>query len=104
VVRGLAASSRVISVAAAIMVVVFLGFAAEQAVVVKMIGLGLAVAVALDATVVRLVLVPATMTLLGRWNWWFPRFGRTAPTPAAATDSTSASATDSPSRVPENAL
>jgi RND superfamily putative drug exporter len=75
VVRGLSSTARVISVAAVIMVVVFLGFAAEQAVVVKMLGVGLAVAVALDATVVRLVLVPAAMTLLGPWNWWFPRSG-----------------------------
>ncbi|MGO4255182.1 MMPL family transporter [Marmoricola sp. RAF53] len=83
VVRGLAATGRVISVAAAIMVAVFLGFASESGVVVKMLGLGMAVAVALDATVVRMVLVPATMTLLGRWNWWFPRFGRTSATPPA---------------------
>ncbi len=82
VVRGLASTGRVISTAAAIMVAVFLGFATEPGVVVKMIGVGLAVAVALDATVVRMVLVPATMTLLGRWNWWFP--GRGFGLPAAA--------------------
>jgi putative drug exporter of the RND superfamily len=67
--------------AAAIMVAVFLGFATETGVVVKMLGVGMAAAVALDATVVRMVLVPATMTLLGRWNWWFPRFTRTRTTP-----------------------
>ncbi|PWN03288.1 MMPL family transporter [Nocardioides silvaticus] len=72
VVRGIASTGRVISVAAAIMVAVFLGFATESAVVVKMLGVGLAVAVALDATVVRMILVPATMTLLGKWNWWLP--------------------------------
>ena len=72
VVRGLASTGRVISMAAAIMVAVFLGFATESAVVVKMLGVGLAAAVALDATVVRMVLVPATMTLLGKWNWWMP--------------------------------
>ncbi len=72
VVRGLADTGRVISAAAAIMVAVFLGFATETEVVVKQLGLGMAVAVVLDATVVRLVLVPATMTLLGRWNWWLP--------------------------------
>jgi RND superfamily putative drug exporter len=65
----------VISVAAAIMVAVFLGFASEPAVVVKMLGVGLAAAVALDATVVRMVLVPATMTLLGKWNWYWPFSG-----------------------------
>jgi len=73
VVRGLASTGRIISMAAAIMVAVFLGFATETGVVVKMLGVGMAVAVALDATVVRMVLVPATMTLLGRWNWWAPR-------------------------------
>jgi RND superfamily putative drug exporter len=83
VVRGLASTGRVISMAAAIMVAVFLGFATETGVVVKMLGLGMAVAVALDATVVRMVLVPATMTLLGRWNWWFPRLARRELEPAA---------------------
>lgn len=72
VISGLASSARVISSAAAIMVAVFLGFATEGAVVVKMLGLGMAVAVALDATLVRLVLVPATMTMLGRTTWWLP--------------------------------
>jgi RND superfamily putative drug exporter len=88
VVAGVASTARVISMAAAIMVAVFLGFATEQELVVKMLGVGLAVAVGLDATLVRLVLVPATMTLLGRWNWWAPRLSRTpapaAPTPAPA--------------------
>ena len=51
---------------------VFLGFASESDVVVKMLGLGMAVAVFLDATVVRMVLVPATMSMLGRLNWWLP--------------------------------
>jgi RND superfamily putative drug exporter len=70
--RGLAATGRVISSAAAIMVVVFLGFSTEADTVVKMLGFGMAVAILLDATVVRMVLVPATMTLLGKWNWWLP--------------------------------
>ena len=61
-----------ISAAAAIMVAVFLGFATEVDVVVKKLGVGMAVAIVLDATVVRMVLVPATMSLLGRWNWWMP--------------------------------
>ncbi|MEZ0577276.1 MMPL family transporter [Nocardioides sp. MH1] len=86
VVRGLASTGRVISVAAAIMVAVFLGFATEPAVVVKMLGVGLAAAVALDATVVRMVLVPATMTLLGRWNWWLPGASRPRPTTAEVDD------------------
>ena len=72
VVRGLASTGRVISAAAAIMVAVFLGFASEVDVVVKQLGVGMAVAITLDATLVRMVLVPATMTMLGRWNWWMP--------------------------------
>ncbi|GAA1146829.1 MMPL family transporter [Nocardioides aquiterrae] len=70
--RGLAATGRVISSAAAIMVVVFLGFSTEADTVVKQLGFGMAIAIVLDATVVRMVLVPATMALLGRWNWWLP--------------------------------
>jgi RND superfamily putative drug exporter len=78
---GLAATGRVITSAALIMVAVFLGFALDPGLVVKQMGVGLAVAVALDATVVRLVLVPATMALLGRANWWLPRpLGRILPT------------------------
>jgi RND superfamily putative drug exporter len=72
VVRGLASTGRVISAAASIMVAVFLGFATEVDVVVKQLGVGMAVAITLDATLVRMVLVPATMTMLGRWNWWMP--------------------------------
>ncbi len=70
--RGLAATARVISAAAAIMVVVFGSFVLTPDVSVKQIGLGLAAAVLVDATVVRLVLVPAVMELLGRANWWLP--------------------------------
>jgi uncharacterized membrane protein YdfJ with MMPL/SSD domain len=73
VARGLARTARVISAAATIMVAVFLSFVLGADVSVKQIGLGLAVAVLIDATVVRLVLVPAVMELLGRANWWLPR-------------------------------
>jgi RND superfamily putative drug exporter len=72
VVRGLTSTARVITAAAAIMVSVFLSFTLSSDVVVKMMGVGLAVAVLLDATVIRLVLVPATMSLLGDLNWWLP--------------------------------
>ena len=72
VARGLAATGRVITSGALIMMAVFLAFVANPNPFVKMIGLGLAVAIALDATVVRMVLVPATMALLGRANWWLP--------------------------------
>ena len=74
VVAGLASTARVISSAALIMVLVFLGFAFDPGVEIKMMGVGLAAAVALDATVVRLVLVPAGMALLGSANWYLPRW------------------------------
>jgi RND superfamily putative drug exporter len=73
VAEGLRASARTISSAALIMVAVFAVFALTGVPSVKEIGLGLSVAIALDATLVRLVLVPATLELLGRWNWWLPR-------------------------------
>ncbi len=72
VATGLARTARVITAAAAIMVVVFLSFVLGANVSVKQIGLGLAVAVLIDATVVRMVLVPAVMELLGKANWWLP--------------------------------
>ena len=74
VVSGLASTARVISAAAAIMVVVFLSFDLTPDPGVKQVGLGLAVAVLIDATVVRLVLVPAVMEMLGAANWWLPRW------------------------------
>ena len=69
---GLAKTARVITAAAAIMVVVFLAFVASPEVFLKLFGIGLASAIFLDATVVRMVLVPAVMQLLGKWNWWIP--------------------------------
>jgi RND superfamily putative drug exporter len=72
IVGGLASTARVITAAALIMVAVFAGFIAGGDPTTKMFGLGLATAIALDATVVRMVLVPASMTLLGRANWWLP--------------------------------
>jgi RND superfamily putative drug exporter len=72
VASGLARTARVITAAAAIMVVVFLSFVLGPNVSVKQIGLGLAVAVLIDATLVRMVLVPAVMELLGKANWWLP--------------------------------
>jgi RND superfamily putative drug exporter len=74
VVHGLASTARVISSAALIMISVFLAFVPNPDPTVKMLGLGLAVAVFVDATIVRLVLVPATMELLGPANWWLPRW------------------------------
>jgi RND superfamily putative drug exporter len=71
---GLANTARVITAAAAIMVTVFGAFVLEDAVFLKLAGLGLATAVLVDATIVRMILVPATMELLGDRNWWLPRW------------------------------
>lgn len=74
VATGLSRTARVISCAALIMASVFLAFVGSGNVVVKMLGVGLAASVLIDATVIRLVLVPATMTLLGSANWWIPNW------------------------------
>lgn len=71
---GLTRTGRIVTSAAAIIVVVGLSFAFTSIVITKAIGVGLAVAVALDATVIRVLMVPAAMRLLGRWNWWLPRW------------------------------
>ena len=71
---GLASTARVITAAALIMVTVFGSFVFSDATTLKLFGLGLATAIFVDATVVRMVLVPATMELLGDRNWWFPRW------------------------------
>jgi RND superfamily putative drug exporter len=71
---GLASTARVITAAALIMVTVFGSFVLGDATTIKLFGLGLATAIFIDATVVRMVLVPATMELLGDRNWWFPRW------------------------------
>ncbi|MGW1951377.1 MMPL family transporter [Streptomyces sp. NPDC001920] len=74
IVEGVSRTARVITSAALIMVAVFLSFAVAEDPSTKMFGLGLATAIFIDATVVRMVLVPATMTLLGRTNWWLPKW------------------------------
>jgi RND superfamily putative drug exporter len=71
---GLAATAKVITAAAAIMVFVFGSFVLENDRALKIMGVGLAVAIFLDATIVRMVLVPSTMELLGDKNWWLPRW------------------------------
>src|SRR4051812_43526495 len=73
VTEGLASSARTISSAALIMVSVFAVFIGTGVESIKEIGLGNAVAIGVDATIVRLVLMPAAMKLFGRWNWWLPR-------------------------------
>jgi RND superfamily putative drug exporter len=74
VVAGLAYSARVITAAALIMVSVFASFILNANPTVKQFGVGLSVAVAIDSTIVRILLVPATMTLLGDANWWLPKW------------------------------
>jgi RND superfamily putative drug exporter len=72
VVEGVARTARVITAAAAIMVVVFLAFVFSTEVFLKLMGVGMATAILVDATIVRMVLVPAVMQLLGRATWWIP--------------------------------
>ena len=72
VIEGVSATARVITSAALIMISVFAAFVLGDDPVIKMFGLGLASAVLIDATIVRIILVPATMKLLGDWNWWLP--------------------------------
>jgi putative drug exporter of the RND superfamily len=79
VARGLERSGRIVTSAALIVVVVAASFAFADIVLIKALGIGMALAVALDATVVRALLVPATMRLLGRWNWWAPAWARRVP-------------------------
>ncbi|MGZ4633022.1 MAG: MMPL family transporter, partial [Actinomycetes bacterium] len=80
IVEGLASTGRVITAAAAIMVAVFAAFVPSPDIVLKVIGVGMASAILIDATIVRMLLVPAVMHLLGRANWWMPaRMGRFVP-------------------------
>ncbi|MCX4803915.1 MMPL family transporter [Streptomyces sp. NBC_01214] len=89
IVEGVSRTARIITSAALIMVAVFLSFAVAEDPSTKMFGLGLATAIFIDATVVRMVLVPATMTLLGRTNWWLPRWlDRMLPRGPVGTDDT----------------
>ena len=67
-----AKTAGVITGAALIMVTVFSAFALAQSITIKSIGVGMAIAVLIDATIIRVLLVPATMRLMGRWNWWAP--------------------------------
>ncbi|MFE4575575.1 MMPL family transporter [Streptomyces chartreusis] len=92
IVEGVSGTARIITSAALIMVAVFLSFAAAEDPSAKMFGFGLATAIFIDATVVRMVLVPATMTLLGRTNWWLPKWlDRMLPRGPVGTDAESTS-------------
>ncbi len=70
--EGLARTAGVITGAAMIMVTVFAAFSLADTITIKSIGVGMAIAVLIDATIIRILLVPATMRLLGHWNWWAP--------------------------------
>ena len=74
VAEGLAKTAGIITGAALIMIAVFAAFALAEVITIKSIGVGMAIAVFIDATIIRVFLVPATMRLLGRWNWWAPGF------------------------------
>jgi uncharacterized membrane protein YdfJ with MMPL/SSD domain len=82
---GLVATGKIITSAAAIIVVIGLAFTTADVVIVKEIGLGLAISVFLDATLIRSLLVPATMRVLGDWNWWPARYATRAPYAEPAT-------------------
>jgi RND superfamily putative drug exporter len=87
VAEGLERTGRLVTSAAAIMVIVFGAFGFASVVVVKGLGVSLALAIALDATLVRCLIVPATMRLFGNWNWWAPRWlGGAANTPTIAAE------------------
>jgi uncharacterized membrane protein YdfJ with MMPL/SSD domain len=72
--KGVGSSARVITAAAVIMVTVFASFTLTSDPIIKEFGVGLSIAILLDATIVRLVIVPSAMVLLGEWNWWLPRW------------------------------
>jgi RND superfamily putative drug exporter len=74
VAEGLAKTAGIITGAAAIMISVFAAFALAEVITIKSIGVGMAIAVFIDATIIRVLLVPAAMRLMGRWNWWAPGF------------------------------
>jgi RND superfamily putative drug exporter len=72
VAEGLAKTAAMITGAALVMISVFAAFALAEVITIKSIGVGMAIAVFIDATIIRVLLVPAAMRLMGRWNWWAP--------------------------------
>ena len=83
VTQGLERTGRIITAAALIMVAAFSGFVAGRVAGLQEFGVGLSLAILLDATLVRMILVPALMAILGRWNWWLPRGGRRSALPSS---------------------
>jgi uncharacterized membrane protein YdfJ with MMPL/SSD domain len=94
---GVGSSARVITAAALIMVTVFASFVLTADPIIKEFGIGLSIAILLDATIVRLVIVPATMVLLGEWNWWLPRWLQWLPRVDLPDERASATASSGPS-------
>jgi RND superfamily putative drug exporter len=96
VAHGLERTGRIVTAAAIVMCAAFAGFVAGRIVGLQEFGLGLAVAIFVDATIVRSLLVPSLMALFGRWNWWLPprlaRIVRTEPSPLLARDTVSRAA------------
>lgn len=88
VVDGLGASAKVVTVSGAVMVAVALGFAFDPGVMVKIIGVGMAAAILVDVTIVRMLLVPAALTLMGHANWWLPTVPRRTPRGLAVPETT----------------
>ncbi len=100
---GVGSSARVITAAAIIMVTVFASFVLTADPIIKEFGVGLSIAILLDATIVRLVIVPATMVLLGEWNWWLPRWLQWLPRvdlPDERAGATAPSGPSAPARTP----
>ena len=100
---GVGASARVITAAAVIMVTVFLSFVLNPDPILKEFAVGLSVAILLDATIVRLVIVPATMVLLGEWNWWLPRWLQWLPRVDLPDERAGAAVPAAPAAAPEPA-
>ena len=96
VAEGLSKTAGVITGAALIMVSVFAAFALAEVITIKSIGVGMAIAVAVDATIIRVLLVPATMRLMGKWNWWAP--GLLAGSSTGSASATSRTRRNRPSR------
>ena len=100
---GVGSSARVITAAALIMVTVFASFVLTADPIIKEFGIGLSIAILLDATIVRLVIVPATMVLLGEWNWWLPRWLQWLPRVDLPDERAGATAPSGPAAAPEAA-
>jgi putative drug exporter of the RND superfamily len=101
VVHGIASTGRLITGAALIIVVVFAGFAAGQLVMFQQMGFGVGIALLVDATLIRMIVVPAAMALLGPWNWYLPSWLNWLPELHVESEpETDAPAVDVPASVP----